>query len=47
MSPIETDDEGRADKVEAEKQEQLREQKEGRGQWKEGLASDSEVAVSF
>ena len=29
------------------KQKQLKEQKEGKGQWHEGLASDSESAVSW
>ena len=37
--------EDRADEVERAKHEQLREQKEGRGQWKDELASDSESIV--
>ncbi|KAF2869963.1 hypothetical protein BDV95DRAFT_497194 [Massariosphaeria phaeospora] len=37
--------EGRADEVEAEKAKSLKEQKEGKGNWKEELASDSESIV--
>lgn len=42
---LETDHEGRADEVESEKQDSLNKQKEGKGQWKEDLASDSESIV--
>jgi hypothetical protein len=35
------------EEAEALKQQQLKEQKEGKGQWHEGLASDSESAVSL
>ncbi|GAM85119.1 hypothetical protein ANO11243_031230 [Dothideomycetidae sp. 11243] len=37
--------EGRAEEAEAAKQEQLRKQKEGKGEWHDALASDSESAV--
>ncbi|WPH04702.1 Hypothetical protein R9X50_00759500 [Acrodontium crateriforme] len=37
--------EGRAEEIEKHKQEQLRQQKEGKAQWKDELASDSESAV--
>ncbi|KAH7388686.1 hypothetical protein BKA66DRAFT_460504 [Pyrenochaeta sp. MPI-SDFR-AT-0127] len=37
--------EGRADEVERKKQDNLSKQKEGKGHWEEGLASDSESAV--
>ncbi|CAA9958291.1 hypothetical protein P3342_003140 [Pyrenophora teres f. teres] len=37
--------EGRAEEVEKKKQEHLSKQKEGKGQWEEQLASDSESAV--
>lgn len=40
------DDEGRAAEVEKTKAEQLKKQKEGKGHWEEGLASDSESIVS-
>jgi hypothetical protein len=33
------DEENRAEKVEAEKQDQLKKQKEGKGEWKDSLAS--------
>lgn len=39
------DSEGRAEEVEKHKQEQLRAQKEGKGQWKDELASDSESII--
>lgn len=39
------DSEGRAEEIETKKQEQLRKQKEGKGHWEEGLASDGEAAV--
>ncbi|KAJ4296452.1 hypothetical protein N0V90_006497 [Kalmusia sp. IMI 367209] len=39
------DDEGRADEVQKKKDEQLSKQKEGKGHWEEGLASDSESIV--
>ena len=39
------DSEGRADEVEKKKQEHLQKQKDGKGHWEEGLASDSESAV--
>lgn len=42
-----TDNENRAEEAEAVKQQQLREQKAGKGEWKDALASDSESAVSF
>ncbi|KAF1953301.1 hypothetical protein CC80DRAFT_144905 [Byssothecium circinans] len=37
--------EGRADEVEEKKQDLLKKQKEGKGHWEEGLASDSESIV--
>ncbi|CAO2650641.1 Nn.00g019330.m01.CDS01 [Neocucurbitaria sp. VM-36] len=37
--------EGRADEVEKKKQDQLSKQKDGKGHWEEGLASDSESIV--
>ncbi|KAK8193071.1 uncharacterized protein BKA78DRAFT_294491 [Phyllosticta capitalensis] len=40
-----TDQEGRAEEAEAHKQDQLRKQKQGKGHWKDELASDSESAV--
>lgn len=40
------DTEGRADEVEEIKQAQLKKQKEGKGEWEEGLASESESIVS-
>ena len=43
---LELDDEGRAAEVEKTKAEQLKKQKEGKGHWEEGLASDSESIVS-
>lgn len=39
-------DEGRKDEIERVKQQQLREQKEGKNTWKEDIASDSESVVS-
>lgn len=39
------DDEGRADEVQKAKDDQLSKQKEGKGHWEEGLASDSESIV--
>lgn len=39
------DSEGRADEAEKLKQQQLKNQKEGKGKWEEGLASDSESIV--
>lgn len=41
------DDEGRAEEVGKKKQEQLEKQKEGKGHWEEGLASDSESIVGL
>lgn len=38
-------DEGRADEVQKAKDDQLSKQKEGKGHWEEGLASDSESIV--
>jgi hypothetical protein len=38
---------GRHDEVEREKQDLLQKQKEGKGHWKEQLASDSESIVCF
>jgi hypothetical protein len=35
------------EEAEALKQQQLKEQKDGKGKWHEGLASDSESAVSL
>ena len=40
-----TDNEGRADEVERKKQDLLKKQKEGKADWEEGLASDSESIV--
>ncbi|KAG9199782.1 hypothetical protein G6514_007895 [Epicoccum nigrum] len=37
--------EGRANEAEELKQQQLKNQKEGKGKWEEGLASDSESIV--
>ncbi|KAF2002911.1 hypothetical protein P154DRAFT_520666 [Amniculicola lignicola CBS 123094] len=37
--------EGRESEIEKDKQDMLKEQKEGKGSWKEGLASDSESIV--
>ncbi|KAJ4336507.1 hypothetical protein N0V87_005371 [Didymella glomerata] len=37
--------EGRADEAEELKQKQLKNQKDGKGKWEEGLASDSESIV--
>ncbi|KAH8690364.1 hypothetical protein GQ44DRAFT_636990 [Phaeosphaeriaceae sp. PMI808] len=37
--------EGRAEEIDREKAESLKEQKDGKGSWKEGLASDSESIV--
>ncbi|KAK4574497.1 hypothetical protein LTR86_001338 [Recurvomyces mirabilis] len=37
--------EGRPEEVEAHKQDQLQKQKEGKGHWKDELASDSESIV--
>jgi hypothetical protein len=39
------DTEGRANEAEELKQKQLKNQKEGKGKWEEGLASDSESIV--
>lgn len=39
------DTEGRANEAEELKQEQLKKQKDGKGHWEEGLASDSESIV--
>lgn len=39
-------DESRAQDIERAKQEQLRQQKEGKGEWKDTLASESESVVS-
>ena len=41
------DQEGRAEEAEHHKQDGLKKQKEGKGQWKDELASDSESAVSI
>lgn len=41
------DDENRAEKVEAEKQDQLAKQKQGNAQWNDELASDSESIVGL
>ncbi|KAF7186463.1 hypothetical protein HII31_12165 [Pseudocercospora fuligena] len=38
-------DEGRAEEIERVKQQQLKEQKEGKNTWKEDIASDSESVV--
>lgn len=40
-----TDNEGRADEAEKVKNEQLQKQKEGKGEWHEDIASDSESIV--
>jgi len=40
------DQEGRADEAEHHKQEQLQKQKQGKGEWREELSSDSESIVS-
>jgi len=37
--------EGRAEEAEAHKQDQLQKQKEGKGHWKDELASDSESII--
>nr|POE51914.1 hypothetical protein CFP56_26121 [Quercus suber] len=39
------DNEGRAEEAEAHKQDQLAKQKQGKGEWKDALASDSESIV--
>ncbi|KAL1607801.1 hypothetical protein SLS60_002739 [Paraconiothyrium brasiliense] len=39
------DDEGRAEEVQKTKEDQLKKQKEGKGHWEEGLASDSESII--
>ena len=39
------DNENRGEEAEAHKQDQLRKQKEGKGHWKDELASDSESIV--
>jgi len=39
------DTEGRADEAEKLKDQQLKNQKDGKGKWEEGLASDSESIV--
>jgi hypothetical protein len=41
------DTEGRADEVEELKQDQAKKQKEGKGHWEDGLASDSESIVCY
>jgi hypothetical protein len=41
------DTEGRAEEVEEIKQAQLKKQKEGKGHWEDGLASDSESIVGL
>lgn len=41
------DQEGRADEIEKVKQEQIQKQKEGRGEWHDELASNSESIVRF
>jgi hypothetical protein len=41
------DEEGRAEKAEQIKNEQIQKQKNGKGEWHEGIASDSESIVSF
>lgn len=40
------DEEGRAEEAERIKNEQIQKQKEGKGEWHEGIASDSESIVS-
>ena len=42
MTYFPTDNEDRAEEAEFHKQDQLQKQKEGKGQWKDELASDSE-----
>lgn len=42
---MKTDEEGRAEEVEAKKQEQIAKAKQGKGEWHEDLASDSESIV--
>ncbi|KAF1984781.1 hypothetical protein K402DRAFT_395475 [Aulographum hederae CBS 113979] len=37
--------EGRAEEIEAEKHDQLQKQKEGKGHWKDSLASNSESMI--
>jgi hypothetical protein len=44
---VNLDNENRAQEAEAAKQQQLKEQKEGKGEWKDALASDSESIVRF
>lgn len=39
--------EGRAEEVEAQKHASLKQQKEGKGEWKEDLGSSSESIVGF
>jgi hypothetical protein len=41
------DQEGRAEEAEHHKQEQLKKQEQGKGQWVDELASDSESAVGL
>jgi len=41
------DNEDRAEEAEHHKQDQLQKQKEGKGHWKDELASDSESIVSL
>jgi hypothetical protein len=41
------DEEGRAEEAERIKNEQIQKQKEGKGEWHEGIASDSESIVSL
>jgi peptide deformylase len=41
-----SDEEGRAEEAERIKNEQIQKQKEGKGEWHEGIASDSESIVS-
>ena len=43
---IALDEEGRADEAERIKNEQIQKQKQGKGEWHEGIASDSESIVS-
>ena len=42
---LRADNEARPEEAEKLKQQQLKEQQQGKGQWHEGLASDSESAV--
>lgn len=42
---LHTDPESRKADVEAEKQDSLKSQQDGKGHWKEGLASDSESII--